>query len=118
MSDAPVSSNPVAQLQAIAGEGVLVVVVSADAVKFATEHHESFYDADNDRYMVKVADEQTWLESVARCLNAELGESGETLLSQAFDKAIYEAVDQGEEGLADEAAPPAETKEPVKESLV
>ena len=96
------TKDPLAiRLQAIAAEGVLVVVVSSDVVKFATEHHGDFWDpdAEGDGYKLKVADEQTWLESVAQHLNDELGEDGSTLLTQALDKAIYNAADQGEEGL-------------------
>ena len=69
------------RLQAAAIDGALVIVVSSDVVKFATEHHDEFWDpdADGDGYQLKVQDEQVWLESVARHLNDELGESGDTL---------------------------------------
>jgi hypothetical protein len=89
-------------LQAAAIEGAIVIVVSSDVVKFATEHHGEFWDPDateGDGYRLKVSDEQVWIESVARRLNYELGESGDTLLTQALDKAIYDAADQGEEGV-------------------
>lgn len=85
-------------LQCIAGDGVLVILVSADVVKYATEHHPDFYNHDSDVYMVKVDNEQQWLESVASRLT-EQHEGGSTPLSELFDKVIYTAVDQGDEGL-------------------
>src|SRR4029077_5027439 len=97
---ADVIGKPTIPLQCIAADGVLIILVDAEVVKFATEHHEAFYDADNDKYMGnKVEDATQWLESVAGRLNGELGEDGSTLLSVALDKAIYTAVDQGDEGL-------------------
>ena len=103
MSEAHRTENPRRiRLQAVAIDGALVVVVSSDVVKFATEHHGDFWDpdAEGEGYRLKVEDEQVWLESVARHLNDELGENGDTLLTQALDKAIYNAAEQGEEGIA------------------
>lgn len=102
MADVALSEKPKGiRLQAVAIEGALVVVVSSDVVKFATEHHGEFWDPDAevDGYRLKVDDEQVWLESVARHLNDELGESGDTLLTQALDKAISNAAEQGGEGI-------------------
>lgn len=87
-------------LQCVIAEGALVIIVSASVVKYATEHHPDFYDADNDVYLIKVADEQEWLRSVSRRLTEQF-EGGSTPLSELFDKAIYKAVDQGDEGLAE-----------------
>lgn len=87
-------------LQCLVGDGTLVILVSADIVKKATETHPDFYNADNNVYLIKVADEQEWLKSVAKRLTEEF-EGGSTPLSELFDKAIYKAVDQGDEGLAE-----------------
>ena len=87
-------------LQCIAADGVLIVLVDAETVKFATEHHEAFYNADADKYLGnKVAEAQQWLESVVARLTEELGEDGSTLLSTALERAIEQAVEQGDEGL-------------------
>jgi hypothetical protein len=97
--------NPTAQeevklpLECKVVDGVLTITVNAATVKFATENHEEFWDADTDTYRYKVTDPAEWLESVCRRINAELGEDGSTLLTRMFDNAIYEAAEQGEEGL-------------------
>jgi len=88
-------------LQCVVADGALIILVSADVVKYATEHHEAFYDHDHDVYRFKVADPQVWLQSVAKRLTAEF-EGGSTPLSRLFDQAIETAVDQGDEGLEDE----------------
>lgn len=88
-------------LEANIVDGVLTITVNAATVKFATEHHEAFYDGDNDVYLYKVADLAIWLESVVGRITDER-EDGSTLLTDLFDKAIENAVEQGDEGLVDE----------------
>lgn len=83
-------------------DGVLTITVNAATVKWATEHHEAFWDPETDTYRYKVEDADVWLDSVCERINTELGEDGSTLLTQMFDKAIETAVEQGEFGLADE----------------
>lgn len=82
--------------------GVLKISVNAATVKFATENHPDFWEPDTDTFRYKVADQKEWLKSVARRINFELGEDGSTLLSRMFDKAIIDAIEQGDEGLVDE----------------
>jgi hypothetical protein len=96
-----VSGDPEVKLPLEANivDGVLTITVNAATVKFATEHHEAFYDADNDVYLYKVADPKEWLESVVGRITNER-EDGSTLLTDLFDKAIENAVEQGDEGLA------------------
>lgn len=88
-------------LEAKIVDGVLTITVNAATVKFATENHEEFWDAENDVYRFKVADPAIWLESVVGRITEER-EDGSTLLTDLFDKAIENAVEQGDEGLADE----------------
>lgn len=88
-------------LECHAADGVLTITVNAATVKFATENHPTFWNPEDDTYRFKVADANEWLESVARHITDER-EDGSTLLTDLFDKAIENAVEQGEEGLADE----------------
>lgn len=78
--------------------GAIRISIDAATVKFATENHPEFWDCEADTYRYKVADSAEWLKSVARYITHER-EDGSSLLTDLFDKAIYEAVEQGEEGL-------------------
>lgn len=88
-------------LGCVIANGVLTISVNAATVKFATENHPTFWDAETDTYMLKVADPAEWLRSVAFHLTDE-SEDGSTLLTKLFDDAIERAAEQGEEGLVDE----------------
>jgi hypothetical protein len=82
----------------ISRDGLLMITVSADIVKWATEHHPEYWDADTDTYSIKVANKREWLRSVVRAINHE-AEDGSTMLSDMMDKAIELAAEGGEEGL-------------------
>lgn len=99
--DSRTSKTKLSALKCEIVNGLLTITVSADLVKYATEHHPDFYDVDSDVFRVKVADEAEWLKSVSHRLT-HVEEGGSTLLSDVFDAAIYAAVDQGDEGLVDE----------------
>jgi hypothetical protein len=94
-------------LECCVANGVLTITVNAATVKWATEHHEAFYNPDaetengEESYTVKVKDAKVWLEEVAMQITDER-EDGSSLLSDLFDKAIENAAEQGSEGLADE----------------
>lgn len=81
-------------------DGAIRITVDAATLKWATEHHDTYWLPDTDTYSVKVADQDEWLQSVARHIEDER-EDGSSLLTDLFDKAIEAAVEQGEEGLED-----------------
>ncbi len=76
----------------------IVIRAHAQCVAFATENHPTFWDAENDKNTLKVEDEKLWLKGVLYQLQCE-EEDGSTLVHHMLDKAIENAVDQGEEGL-------------------
>lgn len=97
-----VPSKPKLPLRCIVRAGVLTIEVDAATVKFATENHPGYWNEHTDARhggKVKVTNQRTWLRSVRDAINRELGEDGSTLLTEMMDKAISEAVEQGEEGL-------------------
>lgn len=80
--------------------GAIRISVDAATVKFATENHPEFWDPETDTYHYVVLDPSQWLRSVARYITDER-EDGSSRLTDMFDSAIKEAIEQGEEG-ADE----------------
>lgn len=80
-------------------KGALVIRIPARVLKFATENHPEFWDAENDSNRLKVTDPKVWLEAVRNTLEKE-EEDGSTMLTALLDKAVAEAVEQGEEGVS------------------
>jgi len=77
-------------------DGCLVIAVSGDVVKFATENHPAFFDGD--QQTVGIENSEVWMRSVVSALNAE-GEDGSTRVTRVLDEAIQFAVEQGYEGV-------------------
>lgn len=83
--------------------GAIRIAVDADTVAFATENHPDFWDGETDTYTIVVTDKAEWLKSVARYITDER-EDGSSPLTDLFDKAILEAINQGEEGCEERAS--------------
>jgi hypothetical protein len=80
--------------------GVIQISVNAATVEFATVNHPALYDPEADEGRYIVTDQQEWLKGVAHYITDER-EDGSSRLTDLFDSAILEAIEQGWEGVAE-----------------
>lgn len=90
----------------IEGEDI-VIRITPDALKFASEHGvlASFSKIKNDFRTVKVFDMEAWRNEVVAALRRE-AENGDTPVHLLLDDAIQWAVEQGPEGISIEGILP------------
>lgn len=99
--------------------GILTISIGVETLKSAAERHEEFWLPMTDKYSMVVSDADRFAKDVLLELERE-EEDGSTPVHLLLDKAIYQASEQGSEGLdydAIEALEEAERKEasPVSE---
>ncbi len=83
-------------------DGVLRISLGVNGLKYAAEHHDSFYLPWTDKWSLVINDPDKFAEEVCRQLQEEQ-EDGTTPVHTMLDKAIYEAVEQGAEGIDGDA---------------
>lgn len=92
--------------------GVLTISIGVETLKFAAERHEEFWLPATDKYSMIVSNADRFAKDVLLELERE-EEDGSTPVHLLLDKAIYQASEQGSEGLdydAIEALEAAERK--------
>lgn len=83
--------------------GAIVIRIGAKCLAHATNINPALWDAENDRGQFKVTDPVAFAKEVHRELVRE-EEDGSTPLTRTLDKAIYEAINQGAEGVEEASA--------------
>lgn len=88
-------------------DGAIVIRVTADALKFATEHGClcTFNPRTNLFRGVAVTDLEKWRAAIVRALRRE-DSTGGTPVNKMLDEALEWAVEQGEEGVSIEGILP------------
>lgn len=87
-------------------DGAIQFLIGEKVLANATNICPRLYDAENDRGRYRVTDSAKLAEAVAHELNRER-EDGSTLLTDAMDDAVGEAIEQGCEGVEENEAPPS-----------
>ena len=100
------SAESLQELVAIEGEDI-VIRITPDALRFATEHGClcTFSMEKNDFREVKVTDLAAWRDAIVRTLRREK-DNGDTPVHLMLDAALEYAADQGEEGISIEGILP------------
>lgn len=94
-------------------KGVLTISIGVETLKWAAEHHDEFYHPYTDKWSIVINKPNEFAKDVVRALRDE-GEDGSTPVHYLLDKAIAEVMENGSEGLdedAMEALEEAERKE-------
>jgi hypothetical protein len=84
-------------------DGAIQFAIGEKVLAHATNICPRLWDAEKDRGRYRVTDPAVFAEAVAHELNDER-EDGSTLLTDALDKAVEEAIEQGAEGVEENAA--------------
>ena len=90
--------------------GVLTISIGVETLKYVAEHHEEFWQPQTDKYALVVSNVNQFAKDVRNELERE-EEDGSTPVHLMLDKAIYQAVEQGSEGIDHDAADAIEEAE-------
>jgi hypothetical protein len=79
-------------------DGKLIVSIGIDRLAFCLNEHPGLYDGENDRNLFKVTDSAIFAKEIKRILQNE-DETGATIVTKMLDKAIFEAIEDGCDGV-------------------
>lgn len=79
-------------------DGAIVIWVGEKALAHATNINPKLYDPERDCGLYAVTDHAAFAKEVVRKLKQE-GEDGSTMLTDVLDRAVYEAINDGAEGV-------------------
>ena len=88
-------------LQCKIGSNSIKIEIPERILKFATENHPAFWDGKSgiDVPNIKISDMKIFIKEVVSEINKEILEDGSTLLTHMLDKAIYNAIESGCDGI-------------------
>ncbi len=97
-------------MRCVVKDGVLSITIGIGTLAYVAAQHPEFWDGKSglDVPCIKVTDEEVFANEVANELNRE-SEDGSTRVTRLIDAAISEAVDQGAEGIDNDALDAAMT---------
>lgn len=87
-------------------DGEVVIRVSMAAMVNGFKLHDHFFNAKDNGYPMIVTDETALMKSFVDRLNEE-SETGETIITRAFDKAIENVFESGDDGIEEDPNPPS-----------
>jgi hypothetical protein len=82
--------------------GVLTISIGVEALKWAAEHNEEFYKPETGKYALVISDADEFAKDIVTALRDEQ-EDGTTTVHELIDKAVRYVMENGSEGLDEDA---------------